>query len=88
MSIFLSFHCEAFRLQVLVVPSAFRGKLQDAVIRIGHAFLVEDGISLSPDHILGFLVCQDFHGAFQHHAFIPDQPLAVKADAAFGFSRY
>ena len=82
-SIFLSFHCEAFCLQVLVVPSAFRGKLQDAVIRIGHAFLVEDAVPFPPDHVLGCLVREHLHGALEHHALIADQSLVIEINTGF-----
>ncbi len=75
---------EAFGFQVAVVAAGFSGELQDAVIRIGNTLFVEDGVALPPDHVFGFLVCEDFHGALQHDAFIPDQPFMIKVDAGFG----
>ena len=75
---------EAFGFQVAVVAAGFGGELQDAVIRVGDALLVEDRVALPPDQVFRFLVCEDFHGALQHDAFVPDQAFVIKVDAGFG----
>ena len=62
---------EIFGFQIAVISTCFSGKLQHTVIRISDTFLVEDRIALSPDHVLGLLVCQYIHDPFQHNAFIP-----------------
>ena len=60
------------------MPAALCRELQYAVIRVCHSAFVEDGITLSPDHILGRLISHNFHCSGQHYTGIFDQAFVIE----------
>lgn len=62
------------------MPALFGGKSQYTVVGVGNALFIKHGITGPPDFLLDLSVCENFHRAGQHDAFVPEAPSLIKVD--------